>query len=201
MINTLEYYNKNIESFVHDTRNVEFTDMQDKFLECLKKQHKDLQHLKVLDFGCGSGRDTKYFLEQGMDVAALDGSEAMVKAAGEYTGIKVLQMDFRDFSAVEEYDGIWACASLLHLKKSELPGMFMQLGRAMKKSGILYASFKYGDFEGVKNGRYFSYLREKELEEIIASAELFSVKESWLTSDVRPGRQEEKWINIIAEKI
>lgn len=201
MINTLEYYNKNIESFVHDTRNVEFTDMQDKFLECLKKKHKDLQHLKVLDFGCGSGRDTKYFLEQGMDVAALDGSEAMVKAVGEYTGIKVLHMDFRDFSAVEEYDGIWACASLLHLKKSELPGMFMQLGRAMKKSGILYASFKYGDFEGVKNGRYFSYLREKELEEIIASAELFSVKESWLTSDVRPGRQEEKWINIIAEKI
>lgn len=103
---TLDYYNKNAQSFVSGTVSVKFTQIQDKFLEKLKP------HALILDFGCGSGRDTRYFLGKGYQVDAIDGSAQMCRIASEYTGIKVRQMLFQDLKEHEKYDGIWACASI-----------------------------------------------------------------------------------------
>ena len=114
-----------------------------------------------MDFGCGSGRDTKYFIDNGYEVDAMDGSKELCKAATKYTGIQVHHMLFEDFNDSNIYDGIWACASILHLKKCELSDMIKRLYRALKRNGVIYMSFKYGDFEGVRNGRYFTYLTEE----------------------------------------
>ena len=113
MVNkTLNYYNQNADSFIEGTVSVNFKEVQDKFLQMLSGK-------KILDFGCGSGRDTMYFLKSGFDVTATDGSEELCKYASEYTGIQVKQMLFQDLDEVDYYDGIWACSSILHLSKNE----------------------------------------------------------------------------------
>lgn len=113
-IATLEYYDKNAELFTKDTAFVEFRETQDFFLGKLA------ENSRILDFGCGAGRDTKYFLERGYTVDAIDGSSELCRLASEYTGISVRQMFFQELDKVEVYDGIWACASILHLDKKAL---------------------------------------------------------------------------------
>ena len=110
---TLSYYNSKAKDFVSGTVDVAFTDIQDIFLEYIPVGGR------ILDFGCGSGRDTKYFLSKGYDVAATDGSEELCKIASEYAGVQVKQMLFEELNAIEEYDGIWACSSILHLNLCE----------------------------------------------------------------------------------
>ena len=147
MINkTLDYYNKNAESFIQGTVSADLKDIQDKFL-------KELSGNKILDFGCGSGRDTKCFIEAGYDVEAIDGSLELCKSASAYTGIQVKHMLFQDLDKQNYYDGIWACSSILHLPKSELKDVLSKMSKSLKDDGIIYTSFKYGNFEGERNGR------------------------------------------------
>ena len=191
---TLDYYNQNSQHFVHDTQDVKFTDIQDYFLSYLKPG------ALILDFGCGSGRDTKYFLEKGYSVEAIDGSEEMVKIAREYTGIEVKQMLFQDLNETERYDGIFACASILHVPSVELPDIMKRIYRALKQSGIAYISFKYGTFEGERNGRYFTDLNEEKLQDLLNDVPGFTVESIRITGDARPGRSDEKWLNVILRK-
>ena len=127
---TIDYYNKNADSFIQGTVSVDFKETQDKFLKLLTGK-------KVLDFGCGSGRDTKYFLESGFDVTATDGSEELCKSASTYTGIQVKHMLFQDLNEADCYDGIWACSSILHLSKDELRIVINKMSRALKPNGII----------------------------------------------------------------
>lgn len=191
---TLDYYNKNAENFVQGTVSVDFRMMQDKFLNQLN------DGAAILDFGCGSGRDTKYFLEQGYVVDAIDGSEELCKLASDYTGIPVKHMLFQDLDEKEKYDGIWACSSILHVPGKELKSVIKKMSRALKAHGIIYTSFKYGTFEGERNGRYFTDMTEETFSLLIQDIEELEVKEYWITSDVRPGRGEEKWLNLILRK-
>ena len=96
----------------------------------------------ILDFGCGSGRDTKYFLEQGYSVEAIDGSAQLCKLASEYTGIEVKKIFFQELKEVNRYDGIWACSSILHLSITELADVMRRMEVALKENGIIYTSFK-----------------------------------------------------------
>ena len=114
MRKTLLYYEQNAENFIRETRNVDFSEVQELFLSKLEKG------ALILDFGCGSGRDTKYFSDRGYLVEAVDGSAEMCHAASRYTGIEVKQMLFQELEEYEKYDGIWACASILHLTHNEL---------------------------------------------------------------------------------
>ena len=191
---TLKYYNKNAQSFASGTVSVKFTEVQDKFLEKLNPD------AYILDFGCGAGRDTKYFLSRGYQIDAIDGSEQLCRIASKYTGIKVRQMLFQELDEKEKYDGIWACSSILHLPKNELKAVFMKMFKALKEDGIIYTSFKYGDFEGERNGRYFTDFTEKTFEEFVDEIDNLQLKEEWITGDVRPGRGEEKWLNVILQK-
>ena len=101
---TLDYYNKNAKKFISGTISVDFGIVQNRFLD---KLHPGAE---ILDYGCGSGRDTKYFLEQGYKVTAIDGSQELCKLASEYTGIPVKHMLFQELNEKEAYDGIWACS-------------------------------------------------------------------------------------------
>ena len=192
--NTLGYYDNHADEFYKSTVNVDFASMQDCFLAKLQSGSS------ILDFGCGSGRDTKYFLEKGYDVEAIDGSAALCKLASEYTGIEVKQIFFEELSEVNRYDGIWACSSILHLSVDELACVMRKMVVALKKNGIIYTSFKYGTFSGERNGRYFTDMTEETFAEFLGKIENLKVEEQWTTLDARPGREEEKWLNLILRK-
>ncbi len=194
MTKTIDYYNQNALEFAEATKNVEFYIIQKKFLEKL------FRGCRILDFGCGSGRDTKYFLARGFQVDAVDGSEQMCRLAGEYTGIPVRRMLFQELSAENVYDGIWACSSVLHLPYGELKDVMLKMSRALKNNGIVYTSFKYGTFEGERNGRYFTDMTEEKTEKLLQETSVFRTEELWISKDVRPGREDEKWLNIIWRK-
>lgn len=191
---TLAYYNKNAKTFTQNTINVDFKSTQERFLKKL------LCASNILDFGCGSGRDTKYFLSQGCNVTAIDGSEELCRLASEYTGIPVKHMLFQDLEEENAYDGIWACSSILHLPYQELKFVLNKMAQALKENGIVYTSFKYGIFEGERNGRYFTDMTEEKFENLLTEIEVFHIEEQWVTSDVRPGRREEQWLNLILRR-
>ncbi len=191
MNETLDYYDKNAETFANGTSNIEFSEMQDMFLTKLPAG------ATILDFGCGSGRDSKYFLQKGYKITALDGSAELCRIAEEKTGISVVQMDFNDFDEQDVYDGIWACSSILHLPKQELRNVLIHMEKALHHNGIIYTSFKYGDFSGMRNGRYFTDFTEDSFRPFIAEIEQLVIEQLWITNDVRPGRQDEKWLNTI----
>lgn len=193
--NTIKYYNTNAESFVQSTISVDFAETQHRFISKLD------QGMYILDFGCGSGRDTKYFLEQGFKVDAIDGSEELCKIASEYTGINVRQMYFEELNETEKYDGIWACSSILHLPKSELKDVIIKMAHSLKSNGIIYTSFKNSDFEGERNGRYFTDFTLESFMEYMSDINELQIEEHWITGDVRPGRGEEKWLNLILRKM
>lgn len=191
---TLDYYNQNADAFVAGTISVDFKQKQDKFIGRL--QAGDY----ILDFGCGSGRDTKYFLEAGMKVDATDGSEELCKIASKYTGIKVRQMLFQELDEYEKYDGIWACSSILHLPKDELKQVLIKMAAALNAGGIIYTSFKYGNYEGERNGRYFTDFTIDSFADFIQDVKHLKLIECWITGDVRHGRGEEKWLNLILQR-
>lgn len=192
--NTLNYYNNNAVDFYQNTVSVEFSDTQSKFLSKLDK------NAHILDFGCGSGRDTKAFLNQGYHVEATDGSAELCRLAAQYTGIPVRHMLFQELSAVDQYDGIWACSSILHLPPNELSDVMCKMATALKPNGIIYTSFKYGTFSGERNGRYFTDMAESTFTAFIRNIADLVTEEQWISSDVRPGRGEEQWLNIILRK-
>ncbi len=194
MNQTLDYYDQNAKAFYENTIDVDFESVQQLFTDLLP------QGAKILDFGCGSGRDTVYFLSQGYDVDATDGSAELCRLASEAAGIPVRQMFFQELDAVNVYDGIWACASILHVPKKELPQIFLKMQQALKKDGVIYTSFKYGDGEGVRNGRYFSDYTEDTARRMIGGIEGLQIEKMWLSSDRRPGREDEKWLNILLRK-
>ncbi len=204
--NTLDYYDNHAVEFYIDTVNVELAAIRKRFLSKMKRGSY------ILDFGCGSGRDTKYFLEQGYRVDAVDGSVELCRLASAYTGIEVKNMLFQEFSQVDKYDGIWACSSILHLRVDELADVLDRMAEALKESGIIYTSFKYGAYMGERNGRFFTDMTEQSFAELLALIECeagsgtrakirkMEVEEQWITFDVRPGRGEEKWLNLILRK-
>ena len=192
---TILYYNINTTSFVESTQSVQMLEAWSRFTSKLKDSSI------VLDFGCGSGRDTKYFLEHGYQIEAIDGSEELCKVASKYTGITVKKMLFTELSEVQKYDAVWACSSILHASSDELVNIMKKIWSALKDNGVFYTSFKYGTFEGDRNGRYFTDMTEESLSALLTKVTGFNIEEQWITSDVRPGREEEKWLNVILRKI
>ena len=191
---TLSYYRKNAENFVKGTINADMEFNRKKFLQRLPDQGK------ILDFGCGSGRDAKVFLELGYEVEAVDGCRELCEMAAEYTGIVVRQMDFMELDVREKYDGIWACASVLHLPYEELRAVLAKMAAALKENGVIYVSFKYGEFEGWRNGRYFTDMTEDGVRRLVKETQGMSVEEIWVTADVREGRGDERGGNGVGRK-
>lgn len=194
MTETLRYYQNNADAFAANTVDVSMDEIRTMFLDELPKG------AYILDLGCGSGRDAKAFLEMGCRVDAADGSQELCKKASALTGLPVKCMLFGELDAVHVYDGIWACASILHLPKHELAEVLCKIAAALKAGGVLYTSFKYGDFEGMRNGRYFTDFTEDSLKAFWEENVPLALVETWRTSDVRPGREKEQWINLLAVK-
>ena len=191
---TIEYYNSNAEGFYESTVNADMNAQYNLF----EKYLDDGAH--ILDCGCGSGRDSKHFLENGFEVTAIDGSEELCKKASALTGLEVKHMYFQDLNFDNEFNGVWACASLLHVKKDELPDVLAKIAKALRDGGVLYVSFKYGTFSGERNGRFFTDLDDESFETLIADIPELILKEKYISTDVRPGRENERWLNAIVVK-
>lgn len=193
--NTLQYYDQHADAFVQSTMNADMNHARERFLKYLP------EGAFILDLGCGSGRDAKAFLERGYQVDAVDGSAELCRIAGRLTGIPVRQMLFQDLCAENLYDGIWACASILHLPRPDLRDVLHKITAALRKGGVFYTSFKYGSYEGFRNDRYFTDFTEETLTEFWTAFPALPITETWITRDVRPGREEERWINLLAKHI
>ena len=154
---TLDYYNSHADGFRSDTIHASMSALQEEFLEMLPAGGR------ILDLGCGPGRDTRLFLERGFKVTAVDGSEELCRLAEDFTGQPVICSTFQEFRPGETYDGIWACASLLHLPKEEIIRVIERLSPFLREGGVFYMSFKYGSFSGERNGRYFTDLTEQDM--------------------------------------
>lgn len=191
---TLDYYNQNASLFINDTFDVDLHPIHDRFLSYLKEGDK------ILDLGSGSGRDTKYFLSKGFSVEAVDGSIELCKIAEKNTGIKVRNILFSELDYKATFDGIWACASLLHIPSAELTTTVDKAFKALKQDGVFYLSFKYGDFEGERNGRYYTDLTEESFTSLLSSLSCKTeILESFLTDDARKERSD-RWLNVIVKK-
>lgn len=191
---TLSYYENNKDQFKERTQKLNFSEFQDLFLSFLDPKSK------ILDFGCGAGRDTKYFLDKGYLVDAIDGSYQMCQIASEYCNIEVKNTLFENFNVQNTYDGIWACSSILHVPFNKLSNLFISLNKALKDNGVLYISFKYGTFEGYRNERYFTDLTLEKFLDIPFISNLFNIEEHFITNDVRKDKENEKWLNVIMRK-
>ena len=194
MNKTLEYYNENADKFILGTLNADMMTIQKEFINHIP------QGGKVLDLGCGSGRDSLFFKKYGYDVTALDGSVEMCIQAEKNIGQPVINMTFDKLDYNSEFDGIWACASLLHVSSKDIEEVLFKIEKAMKPGGYFYCSFKYGSYEGEREGRYYTDYTEESIDSLFAACPSLKKVDLWLSDDVRPGRKD-RWINCIFTKM
>ena len=193
MTQTLDYYNRNAETFFQSTAHVDMAPLYERFLKLVGPDGY------ILDAGCGSGRDAKAFKELGYEVSAFDASAELAKRAQDHAGIPVDVLSFTAFTETHKFNGIWACASLLHLRRDELPDALERLWRGLKPGGVLYVSFKLGEDERVHGERFFTDLNEHTLHEFVNPLPGVASRETWITEDRRPDRCEH-WINGLFTK-
>lgn len=189
----MNYYNNNAQAFAQATLSVDMSALYEPFIKHLPPQ------ARVLDAGCGTGRDAKAFADKGFTVEAFDASEAMVAIAQQQGDFVVEHNTFLGFNRDYLFDGIWACASLLHVPAQELPATFQHLGSLLSDNGVFYVSFKYGEGETQREGRHFTHCNEALLPEFLRNTGL-GVLKTWVTGDKRPGREDELWLNALLEK-
>ncbi len=193
-MSTLDYYNQNAEEYCTGTAAADVSVLYAHFEPLLPPK------ALILDAGCGSGRDTRHFMQAGHTVTAMDGSAEMCRHAARLTGVPVQCMLFREIGYDAAFDAVWACASLLHVPRSEMPEILSRLSRALRPGGIFYASYKYGRGERLASGRFFSDYTEQDLPALTGYGRDLSLVEYWVSEDVRPGRSREKWLNILWRK-
>ena len=190
---TIDYYNKHAEEFTTSTFEVDMKSLYQPFLAELP------EGARILDVGCGSGRDTLAFKNKGYQVDAIDYSEELVKKATRLTGIPIKLKSFYEVDDYEAYDGIWACASLLHCERSRLAEVLEKMVQALKPNGVIYMSFKYGDSDRDQDGRQFTDLDENQAEALLEQFDNVQHIQQWVTLEKRPDRQE-KWLNLLWKK-
>jgi len=191
MTDGLKFYDEHASEFFADTVSLDMTNFHQKFLVHIPSGGL------ILDAGCGSGRDTKAFIEMGFRVIAFDASAPLAELATRHTGQRVNVRQFADVAEQACYDGIWACASLLHLPAAEIPSSIGRLWASLKPGGVFYLSFKYGTGERQHNGRHFT-----DADQVYLGAWLDPLPELdridyWITDDQRANRKEQ-WINALA---
>ena len=193
MKNTLDYYEINALGFFESTFKVDMESLYQPFLRYLP------DHAFILDLGCGSGRDALAFKNQGYQVAATDTSKELVDKANQLTGIDVRFESFYELAELNQYDGVWACASLLHCERKRLPEVLEKILKALKLNGICYMSFKYGEEDRYKDGRQFTDMNESQAQSLLKKFDNILLLQQWITIDKRPDHNED-WLNIVFQK-
>lgn len=191
MNNTKNYYEENADIFIEGTSKCDMSIQYNLLTKHLNKGDS------ILDVGFGSGRDMLFFKENGYEVYGIDITQKFIENAMAL-GLNVKQVSVLEIDYKNKFDAIWACASLLHLTKTEVEVALEKLYVALKTNGYMYMSFKLGDFSGERNGRYFTDFTLESFKEVLNKTK-FELIESLITKDVRPNR-EESWLNLVIKK-
>ena len=187
---TLNFYDNNAEQFAANTLDVDMSPVYERFLAALP------QAGRILDAGCGAGRDVAAFLKLGYQVEAFDASAKLVEIAREVSGIDIQHSTFLAYESEQRFAGIWACASLVHVPVAQMTGTLRHLGQFLQPQGVLYASFKYGEGNTERDGRNFTNCTEERLESFLDGTGL-ALDTFWISNDQRPGRTDEQWLNAL----
>jgi 2-polyprenyl-3-methyl-5-hydroxy-6-metoxy-1,4-benzoquinol methylase len=187
---TIDYYQNNAQKYFDKTVNQPMDRFYKSFLGLIPNGGK------ILDAGCGSGRDMKAFSSRGYQVVGMESSENLARLAEDYTGQEILVKKFKDIDWVEEFDGVWAMASLLHVAKKDIFFAIDKLLASLKDNGIMFISLKQGEGEFVNCGRFYSYYTEESLREVLEThnASILGL----FTSERKEDNQ--KWINVLLRK-
>ena len=193
---TLAYYEDNAQTYFRVTHDADMSSVYRRFLRELPRGGR------ILDAGSGSGRDTAAFVRQGYAVEAFDLSPSLCELSTEFTGIEASVRRFQDIDERDEFDGIWACASLLHVPEEELGEAIGRLVRALKSKGVLYMSFKYGAGERVADdGRFFVDMTEGRLLAVLQKVRKLKVQRVWTTLGEGKFEGRGEWLNALASKL
>nr|MCR4818043.1 methyltransferase domain-containing protein [Fretibacterium sp.] len=157
-------------------------------------------HGTLLDLGCGSGRDSRFFISRGYRVIAVDGSSELCRLASEVIGQPVVCCDFRKYEPEVPLAGIWASASLLHLTAKETGDVAARLAERLVPGGCFYMSFKYGTSSGERDGRFYTDMDETSLRRLLDGIPALSLIRQKITDDVRPEHSGEKWLNVFCRR-
>ena len=187
---THRYYEDKAEEYLARTSQLDMESLYKPFLELIPAGGT------ILDAGCGPGRDVLAFLKKGFQVTAFDASAKMVELASKQTGVAAFQMRFQELKYEQEFDGIWACASLLHVPFCELEDVLTRFRRALKTGGICFMSFKQGNGERFEDGRRFIDFTEATLQQKLADISGLSILRTWGTED-QAGRSGVQWVNAL----
>ncbi len=188
----MSYYKEHAQEFIDNTFECDMSEQYRFFEKYLNGKGT------ILDIGFGSGRDSLYFQSKGYEVYAIDSEEEFVKRGKELGLANVFQMRAEDMSFSDMFDGVWACASLLHVPSKKLQQAFKRCAKALKNNGVFYASFKYGEFEGIRNGRFYLDLNEKTIMNYVNGSGL-EIIETLISEDVRQNNTT-TWLNIILKR-
>lgn len=189
-----DFYNDNAQDYFDETVGFDMSVTLMRFAQHLPK------NAHILDLGCGSGRDSQWFIQQGYQVTALDGSEALAELASEYLRQQVIVQDYRSIDWHNHFDGIWASASLLHCPRADIQALFSRIASALKPNGILYFSFKEGEGEAVdEKGRLFTYYTQTTLKDELAAISSLLIIDCW--QEIKPLRgKPQAWVNALVLK-
>ena len=187
---TKEYYSNNYKEYIEKTFNKNMSLIYEKFLLGLKDGST------ILDIGFGSGRDSLYFKNCGYNVTSIDPVKEFCEHGKEIGLDNVINTDFEHFNSNTKFDAIWACASLVHLNDKELINAFKKIDKMMDENAKTYASFKYGEYSGIRDLRYYQDQTEESIVNYLKNTNL-GVKEKWFSEDLDTGT---KWLNVILIK-
>ncbi|MFZ4550199.1 MAG: class I SAM-dependent methyltransferase [Aquabacterium sp.] len=190
----MSFYNENAVSYALETAQADLSQLYSQFAARLQPG------ARVLDLGCGGGRDLRAFKTRGFDCIGVDPSARLAKISAETSGCEVLVSKAQELSFVDAFDGIWACASLLHLPKVEMPATLTRLRNALRSNGVLFLSMQEGHGSSVEeDGRFYARYSNQELRELVVASGL-NLIDQWITADSLKGRESIAWINLLAVK-
>lgn len=192
-MSTIDYYDKNAKEYFDITVNANMNKQRNTFLNYMKGN-------KILDFGCGSGRDAKYFKDLGYDVDAIDASKKLSLIATKYCGVNVENISFEDFNKVNYYNGIWACASILHVQRKDMIRILIKIRDSLKEDGVSYISMKDGLAEEIdRNGRYYNYVTYDSFKDSVNQINMEIIHYD-KTSSINNTFERTDWNNFIIRK-
>ena len=190
---TIAYYNDNAFEYFNKVNSADMSENYERFLKYIK------QGASIIDLGCGSGRDLKYFKKHGYLAEGLDASEKLCELAYNYSGCPVFCSDFLNWEPTKQYDAFWANASLLHLTKEEIISFFEDKTQYLKNDGKFYFSMKSGIPTGCdEKGRFFTPFTEELLSKIMSNPSL-TLLDRWSNADSL-GRTDTIWESVILRK-
>lgn len=191
---SVEFYEANAQSFFDRTVQADMAAPREAFAALLPAGGR------VLDAGCGSGRDALALSRLGFQVTATEASPALAELARAHSGLPIQVMTFEQMAWREAFDGIWACASLLHVPRADLPAAVGRLREALVRGGVLWMSFKYGTLQREAGGRTFTDLDETGAAALLQAVGGLDLEALEVTGDVRGDHGGERWLTIVCRR-